>query len=123
MKGFCHQGTYKEQGQRTVNIPTIMTFGEMLEYWGKVGGEHLKGKGGSSWRVRVLGRMKWEGRASQSWAPLTCMLVKELVVVEEQGKKGTAAQRAGREFRKSIWSTPWKVVTPPDCGINERCSG
>lgn len=113
MKGFCHQG------QRRVNIPTIMTFGEMLEYWRKVGGKHLKGKGGSSWRVGVLGRRGLEGRAS----PLTCMLVKELVVVEEQGKKGTAAQRAGRDFRKSIWSTPWKVLNPPDCGINERCNG
>ena len=35
MKGFCQQATYKEQGQRRVNLPTIMTIGEMLEYWRK----------------------------------------------------------------------------------------
>ena len=113
MKDFCNQGIYKEQGQRRVNIATIMTIGEMPEYWGKVLREHLKGKKGSSWRVRVVGRMRWEGRSSQSWAYLTYMHVKELVIGEEQRKDRTAGGRAGREFRKHFRSTPWQVVTLP----------
>lgn len=43
-EGFLPTGTSKEQGQRRVNLLTIMTIGEMLEYWRRARGEHLKGK-------------------------------------------------------------------------------
>lgn len=44
-----------------MNILTITTIGETLKYWKEVLGEHLKGKKGSSWRIKAAAGPRGKG--------------------------------------------------------------